>query len=91
MSVYNLCFSKANLLLLHSESVDSPCHRQNEMQKMKSTIILALLTMGATHAFNAQTVVPKDSVQLQEVMVRGARVVNRIDGKLLFPSEEMTK
>ena len=39
----------------------------------------------------AQTLVPKDSVQLQEVMVRGARVVNRIDGKLLFPSEEMTK
>ena len=47
--------------------------------------------MGATSALKAQTVVPNDSVQLQEVMVRGARVVNRIDGKLLFPSEEMTK
>ena len=58
---------------------------------MKSTIILVLLIMGATSALKAQTVVPNDSVQLQEVMVRGARVVNRIDGKLLFPSEEMTK
>ncbi|MDD5784969.1 MAG: hypothetical protein PUD52_08540 [Prevotella sp.] len=47
--------------------------------------------MGATSALKAQTVVPNDSVQLQEVVVRGARVVNRIDGKLLFPSEEMTK
>ena len=58
---------------------------------MKSTIFLVLLIMGATSALKAQTVVPNDSVQLQEVMVRGARVVNRIDGKLLFPSEEMTK
>ena len=47
--------------------------------------------MGATSALKAQTDTPNDSVQLQEVVVRGARVVNRIDGKLLFPSEEMTK
>ena len=39
----------------------------------------------------AQTDVPNDSVQLDEVVVRGARVVNRTDGKLIFPSEEMTK
>ena len=58
---------------------------------MKSTIILVLLIMGATSALKAQTVVPNDSVQLQEVVVRGARVVNRTDGKILFPSEEMTK
>lgn len=47
--------------------------------------------MGATSALKAQTDTPNDSVQLEEVVVRGARVVNRIDGKLLFPSEEMTK
>ena len=58
---------------------------------MKRTFVLVLLTMWATLALKAQTDAPKDSVQLQEVVVRGARVVNRIDGKLLFPSEEMTK
>ena len=47
--------------------------------------------MWATLALKAQTDAPNDSVQLEEVVVRGARVVNRIDGKLLFPSEEMTK
>ena len=47
--------------------------------------------MWATLALKAQTDTPNDSVQLQEVVVRGARVVNRTDGKLLFPSEEMTK
>ncbi len=47
--------------------------------------------MWATLALKAQTDAPNDSVQLEEVVVRGARVVNRTDGKLLFPSEEMTK
>ena len=58
---------------------------------MKSTIVLVLLIMGATSALKAQTDTPNDSVQLQEVVVRGARVINRTDGKQLFPSEEMTK
>lgn len=58
---------------------------------MKSTIVLVLLIMGATSALKAQTDAPNDSVQLQEVVVRGARVVNRTDGKMIFPSEEMTK
>ena len=56
---------------------------------MKSTIVLVLLIMGATSALKAQTVVPNDSVQLQEVVVRGARVVNRTDGKILFPSVDI--
>ena len=47
--------------------------------------------MWATSALKAQTDAPNDSVQLQEVVVRGARVVNRTDGKMIFPSEEMTK
>lgn len=58
---------------------------------MKRTIVLVLLTMWAHLALKAQTDTPNDSVQLEEVVVRGARVVNRTDGKLLFPSEEMTK
>ena len=47
--------------------------------------------MWASPELKAQTDAPNDSVQLEEVVVRGARVVNRIDGKLIFPSEEMTK
>ncbi|MDD6781216.1 MAG: hypothetical protein PUD94_09470 [Prevotellaceae bacterium] len=58
---------------------------------MKSTLIFVLLTMWASPELKAQTDAPNDSVQLEEVVVRGARVVNRTDGKLIFPSEEMTK
>ena len=61
------------------------------MQNMKSTLIFVLLTMWTSPELKAQTDAPNDSVQLEEVVVRGARVVNRIDGKLIFPSEEMTK
>lgn len=34
---------------------------------------------------------PKDSVQLAEVVVQGAKVISRTDGKLIFPSEEMIR
>ena len=47
--------------------------------------------MWATTGLKAQTDFPNDSVQLEEVVIKGARVVNRTDGKLIFPSEEMTK
>ena len=47
--------------------------------------------MWASPELKAQTDALNDSVQLEEVVVRGARVVNRTDGKLIFPSEEMTK
>ena len=47
--------------------------------------------MWTSPDLKAQTDAPNDSVQLDEVVVRGARVVNRTDGKLIFPSEEMTK
>ena len=61
------------------------------MQKMKSTLIIVLLTMWTSPGLKAQTDAPNDSVQLEEVVIKGARVVNRTDGKLIFPSEEMTK
>lgn len=60
------------------------------MQKMKSTLIIVLLTMWTSPGLKAQTDVPNDSVQLEEVVIKGARVVNHTDGKLIFPSEEMT-
>ena len=39
----------------------------------------------------AQTDTPNDSVQLEEVVVKGERVISRTDGKLIFPSEEIAK
>ena len=57
---------------------------------MKSTLIIVLLTMWTSPGLKAQTDVPNDSVQLEEVVIKGARVVNHTDGKLIFPSEEMT-
>ena len=47
--------------------------------------------MWTSPELKAQTDAPNDSVQLDEVVVRGARVVNRTDGKLIFPSEEIAK
>ena len=47
--------------------------------------------MWTSPGLKAQTDAPNDSVQLEEVVIKGARVVNRTDGKLIFPSEEMTK
>ena len=61
------------------------------MQKMKSSLIFVLFTLWATTGLKAQTDAPNDSVQLDEVVVRGSRVVNRTDGKLIFPSEEIAK
>ena len=57
---------------------------------MKSSLIFVLFTLWATTGLKAQTDAPNDSVQLEEVVIKGARVVNRTDGKLIFPSEEMT-
>ena len=61
------------------------------MQKIQSTLIFVQLTMWTSPELKAQTDAPNDSVQLEEVVVRGARVVNRTDGKRIFPSEEMAK
>ena len=58
---------------------------------MKSSLIFVLFTLWATTGLKAQTDFPNDSVQIEEVVIKGARVVNRTDGKLIFPSEEMTK
>ena len=58
---------------------------------MKSSLIFVLFTLWATTGLKAQTDFPNDSVQLEEVVIKGARVVNRTDGKLIFPSEEMTE
>ncbi|MDY3673909.1 MAG: hypothetical protein SO049_03670, partial [Prevotella sp.] len=57
----------------------------------KRSLIFVLFTLWATTGLKAQTDFPNDSVQLDEVVVRGARVVNRTDGKLIFPSEEIAK
>lgn len=61
------------------------------MQKMNKTLLLVCVILWAAPKVKAQTEVANDSVQLEEVVVRGARVINRTDGKLIFPSEEMTR
>ena len=57
---------------------------------MKRSLIFVLFTLWTSPGLKAQTDFPNDSVQLEEVVIKGARVVNRTDGKLIFPSEEMT-
>lgn len=39
----------------------------------------------------AQNDTPQDSVQLHEIVVRGSKIVNRVDGKLVFPSDEVRR
>lgn len=58
---------------------------------MKKALILVFLTLLIASEMKAQDDAPDKSVQLQEVIIKGARVVNRTDGKLIFPSEEMRK
>ena len=58
---------------------------------MKKAWILVFLTLLIASEMKAQDDAPDKSVQLQEVIIKGARVVNRTDGKLIFPSEEMRK
>ena len=52
---------------------------------------MVFLIILAIPELNAQTVASKSSVQLKEVVVRGARVIQRTDRKWIFPSEEMIK
>ena len=58
---------------------------------MKKTGCAVVGFMWATATMNAQVDAPKDSVQLAEVVVQGAKVINRTDGKQYFPSKEMTR
>ena len=58
---------------------------------MKKTGFLVVLGLSIASGVKAQDNTPNKSVQLQEVVIRGARVVSRTDGQLIFPSEEMAK
>lgn len=57
--------------------------------KEKNMMMTAMLMGIGTFAtpIHAQNVETKDSVALQEVVVKAARVVNKVDGKLIYPSE----
>lgn len=55
---------------------------------MKRHLLLVLSVLCSGMALRAQTDTPQDSVQLQEVVVKGAKTVSRVDGKLIFPSDE---
>ncbi|MGM9694613.1 MAG: hypothetical protein ACI3YC_06360 [Alloprevotella sp.] len=60
---------------------------------MKKTWFILVLALSQASTLKAQEVVPSDTtrVELKEAVIRGARVVSRIDGKLIYPSEEMTQ
>lgn len=56
---------------------------------MKKTWFLAAAALWPAAMLNAQIEGQHTEVQLQEAVVKGARVVNRTDGTLIYPSEEM--
>ena len=58
---------------------------------MKKTLFLFVLTLSIASELKAQDDTPNDSVQLQEVVIKGARVISRTDGQLIFPSEEIAR
>ena len=58
---------------------------------MKKTWLWIVCFLWATTTMKGQIDAPKDSVQLAEVVVQGAKVISRTDGKLIFPSEEMIR
>ena len=58
---------------------------------MKKTWFLVGLGWSIALGLKAQDDALHNSVQLQEVVIRGARVVSRTDGQLIFPSEEMAQ
>ena len=58
---------------------------------MKKTWFLVGLGWSIALGLKAQDDALNNSAQLQEVVIRGARVVSRTDGQLIFPSEEMAQ
>ena len=58
---------------------------------MKKTVFLVGWAFCTATALHAQTDAPGDSKDLGEVVIRGAKVVSRIDGQLIYPSEEIVE
>lgn len=56
---------------------------------MKRLLLFVLLGSCMCMPLSAQNDTPQDSVQLQEIVVKGAKIVNKVDGKLIFPSDEV--
>lgn len=57
--------------------------------KRLTLFILSELCMGMP--LLAQTDTPCDTIQLEEVVVKGAKIINRVDGMLIFPSDEVKR
>ena len=58
---------------------------------MKRTFFLVGWAFCTATGLHAQTDAPGDSKDLGEVVIRGAKVVSRIDGQLIYPSEEIVE
>lgn len=58
---------------------------------MKRQVLLILFSLSWGVGVYAQNNTPQDSVQLQEIVVKGAKIVNKVDGKLIFPGDEVKR
>lgn len=58
---------------------------------MKRLTLFILFSLSWSVGLFAQTDTPQDSVQLQEVVVKGAKIVSKVDGKLIFPDDELRR
>ncbi|HEY9551000.1 MAG TPA: hypothetical protein VIQ97_01830, partial [Prevotella sp.] len=56
---------------------------------MKRILLIILAVFGLSSAQAQQTTTKTDSVTLSEVVIRGAKVINKVDGQQLFPSAKL--
>ena len=93
MSVYYLSLFQSSILPLPFENrVICPAKTTNEFASgMKRTVFLVGWAFCTATALHAQTDAPGDSKDLGEVVIRGAKVVSRIDGQLIYPSEKIVE
>ena len=59
-------------------------------QRMNKFLIIVSMTLWTMPVLKAQDTTPRDTLQLGEAVVKGSRVVCRPDGRVVFPSREMT-
>ena len=59
-------------------------------QRMNKFLIIMSMTLWTMPVLKAQDTTPRDTLQLGEAVVKGSRVVCRPDGRMVFPSREMT-
>lgn len=76
------------LIPLQQKTSFRKVYDDNEESKLLTAMLMlwALISCAEIRAQEIQKV-SNDSIALQEVVVKAARVVNKEDGKLIFPSD----